>query len=158
MLCKLCRINTRCSSVCDFPLLNCLRLSIHRSPARRGIGSSRRPSQRYFENVVLRNTYKAGEMLVKCSSGCRFPGRGGGGGAPTYSFAKICCKLHENENWIGGRPKFYHVDPLLKCTALVSNFHQIIGKFNDKFERGNFDFWGEGGRGNLVKAVARNEP
>ena len=127
MLCKLCRINTRCSSVCDFPLLNCLRLSIHRSPSRRGIGSSRRPSQRYFVNVALRNTCKPGEILVKCSGGSRIFW---GGRHHIIWFVENYMKMKK----IGsrGRPKFYYIDPLLKCTVLVANFHQIIGKFNDK--------------------------
>ena len=42
------------------------------------------------------------------------------GGAPTYDFAKIPQKLHEIERiWTprgrGARPKFYYVDPPLRC-------------------------------------------
>ena len=43
----------------------------------------------------------------------------GGGGAPTYDFAKFSQKLHEIERILtpggggGARPKFYYVDPPL---------------------------------------------
>ena len=38
---------------------------------------------------------------------------GGGGGAPTYDFAKNCMKLKEFGPPGGLRPKFYYVDPPL---------------------------------------------
>ena len=43
-------------------------------------------------------------------------------GAPIYYLAKICQKLHENEeNWTGGtHPKFYYVDPPLLSIHLLA--------------------------------------
>ena len=62
-------------------------------------------------------------FLSKFASGQRFH-RGGAGrqpeerGEPTYYLAKICQKIHENEeNGTGGRPKFYYVYPPLPTNS-----------------------------------------
>ena len=48
------------------------------------------------------------------------------GAAPTYYLAKFSWKLHENgENWTGGRPKFYYVDPPLTAVPFKINSERL---------------------------------